>query len=56
MANDRQHEIEAFTQRSLMAMATELAEHLATGERLRIQFEALAKAHGVTIPPGGIDN
>jgi hypothetical protein len=38
------------TTRALMTLATDLADYQALGERIRIQFEALAKAHGVKIP------
>jgi hypothetical protein len=37
------------TTRALMALATDLADYQALGERVRLQFEALAKAHGVKI-------
>jgi hypothetical protein len=43
------------TTRALMALATDIADHHAIGERIRIQFEALATAHGVKIPEPAID-
>lgn len=36
--------------RALMALAIDLADYQALGERIRIQFEALATVHGVEIP------
>jgi hypothetical protein len=33
-----------------MALATDLADYQALGERIRVQFETLAKVHGVEIP------
>ena len=42
------------TTRALMALATDIADYQALGERIRAQFEALAKAHGVKIPEPAI--
>ncbi len=38
------------TTRALMALATDIADHQALAQRIRSQFEALAKLHGVKIP------
>lgn len=39
-----------FTTRALMALATDIADHQVLTERIRIQFEALAKVHRIKIP------
>jgi hypothetical protein len=38
------------TTRALMALASDIADHQALAERIRVQFEALAKTRGVKIP------
>jgi hypothetical protein len=38
------------TTRALMALATDIADRQALDERIRVQFEALAKEYGVKIP------
>lgn len=43
------------TTRALMALATDIADHQALAERIRIQFEALAKRYGLKIPEPAID-
>lgn len=40
----------SFTTRALMSLASDIADHQVLSERIRIQFEALAKAKGVKIP------
>ena len=41
---------DGFTQRTLMALATDMADARERFERLCAQIEALAKEHGVKIP------
>jgi hypothetical protein len=38
------------TTRALMALATDIADHQALGDRIKAQFEVLAKEHRVKIP------
>ncbi|MET4237997.1 hypothetical protein [Bradyrhizobium sp. RT10b] len=44
----------SFTTRALTSLASDIADHQVLTERIRIQFEALAKSNGVKMPEASL--